>query len=198
MDRVWRFLLVILMGLMLLLPGMALTIEIRDKELDRNQDAVKASYVLASLYDDPLFLESAGAGMGNMISFDEERLARRVRTLYGEEMEGFILVTEDYLRVDRGQGLGPPQFYRQVTGEACTWYRRDRDVCLLQGVGESYLDCDAEERDAIVYGYEDRLGLERAPMRAGLRIFLSQEVVLPWMGGQKGWKKQRECRIFLK
>lgn len=197
MDRVWRFLLLIFMGTMFLLPSMALTLEMRDKELAITQDAVKASCVVASLYDDPLFLESAGSGLGSMFYFDEERLAEKVRALYGEELEGFILVREDYLRVDSGQGLGPPQFYRQIMGEACTWYRRDRDVCLLRDVNESYLDCTTEARDAVVYGYEDGLGLERVSMRAGLRIFLSQEIILPWMGGQKGWEKQRECRIFL-
>ncbi len=199
MEKVWQFMLVAFLGCIFLLPEMALSQAMKDSEIDEWQDAARSSYILASLYDDPEFMESIGAGLGSLISFDEERLAKQVRSQFGEELIGFILVTEGYIRIDAGEGLGVPRYYRSVgSGGVCTWYQREKLVGYTRGEEEAYVACDTSKRDAAVYAVEDSMGLERVPMRAGLRVFLSKKVVLPWLGGTKVWKKQRECRIFIK
>lgn len=198
MEKVWHFMLVTLVGVLLLLPGMALSLEIKEKEMDKRQDAERASYILASLYDDPEFIASIGGEMGSRIAFDEEGLASQVRKQFGEELLGFILITERYLRIDHGQGLGPPKFYRSIVDEACISYQREKLVGYARGQEDRYFTCDIERRDDAVYAVEDSMGLARVPMRVGLRIFLSKKVTLPWSLSPKGWKKERECRIFMK
>ena len=198
MERIWKTLFLILLGSLFLVPCMLFSIEIRKQGEDRVLDAEKASCILSYLYDDQAFLMSLGGGTGGCIDYDEEGLAGYVRGIFGEELIGLILVKEDYLRVDRGEGLGPPRFYCVAEEDARKMYRRERDVYLRIAEGrEEYLMCSEEERDSVVYGLEERMGLARAPMRAGIRVFLSSEVTLPFGGRLACWKKRRECRIFL-
>src|SRR6056297_1150543 len=159
MDKVLCWVCILLCALGLVWPVMRIEECVHAAGREALHDTLRAQELLAGLYRDPRFEESIGRGASAPIRFEEDALADAARERFGEDLVLTVLVTERYLRIDRGAGLGPPLYYWDEKDGVLRWFRRGLDLCQRDG---QIVACEPAERKAAIARIEEGLGLGRS------------------------------------
>lgn len=161
MDKVIALVLTAFLATGVLLPGMGWERE-RMEAGQRERDVeLLLTAVASGVLEDPEFVYRVAGGVAEpSLCFDPEPMARLLWEAMGDSLEMVVYCGPEYLRIDRGEGFGPPRFYVYPLDGELVYFHRGAPVSRIWRAGSwEYGHQGMEYREAA-------LGRDLAPAAA--------------------------------